>query len=110
MAATPAALAAVALPAQALRVLKSVALAGHAPRERNDVVMFRVSLTRLPSPLTEPVSSFMAFDAALLADPPVAFTHRLSSAGLVERHTKLLASLSQGSRKSVTARGIDGRL
>jgi hypothetical protein len=86
---------AVAHTAKALRVVEGISLLWVTLGKRNDMVMLGVSLAHLSSALVEPVSSFMAFDAALLADPSVAFADCLASTARVEWNAVVLATLAK---------------
>jgi hypothetical protein len=90
-----------------LRVVEGVSLRWVAPAERDDMVMLCVTLAHSTRCLIKPVSSFMALHAALLADPPVAFTDRLSRAGRVEGNAIVFASLAERGRERTLASPVD---
>jgi len=82
---------AVALPAQALRVLKHVAWAAlHG--QRNDVVVLGVPLVR-PARAGNALVVFIAFLSALLADPAVTLEDGLPSASWIKRDPEDFATL-----------------
>jgi hypothetical protein len=86
---------AVAHTAKALRVVEGISLLWVTLGKRNDMIMLGVSLAHLPGALIEPVSSFMTFDAALLADPSVAFAYCLASTVRVEWYAVDLTTLAE---------------
>jgi hypothetical protein len=57
------------------------------------VVVLGIPPAHLPGSLVEPMPSFMALHAALLADPAVSLAHRLAGASWIERLAVVLASL-----------------
>jgi hypothetical protein len=66
--------------------------------------MLGIPPAHLPGSLVEPMPSFVALNAALLADPPVTLAHRLPSASRIERLAVVFASLAERCGERVARR------